>query len=734
MTHRQQDERIEMLRRQLLRSGAVLGSGAALGAGATGVGSASTGTATPSGAFARFYDFEDASSFADSRWTAYKTGGDANASLVTQDEPDAVDLAEGTRSLEFTETTGGGTAGIWGWQEGTTSWDGDWTLTGLFYTKNVDTSANWQGHRLVAAHPSDNSGGPPIKIGLGFRDGGGNVHEFQIGGDLFSDDEIEQKAAVDWTEGTWYRYEVVHTARQNQKDLYEGTLVEVGSGETYEAKTVGDSPPSDGTGRVAGVLVNGGGGRPLDMRHAYMGWKGTASQDPGQPGSGLDELLSDKQSIVDQIEGLAAVPLGEDEAANRVDQTARAILDDIESQKGDASDEERSQYEEALERMVAAEDTTKVATSKMVGENSQLSQVLDNGYSMIKSIALELIPVPGGIAKKVAGSVVRSLSRKADEMLQGMFARGLFEDGFLRRILDQVDDISEALSGTYDDWHRSSDESEEIVDTAKSEGQGLTESKVKNAGAGLAESLAGQSGLVDGIEELFFEYLYFGIDLPNVQIPTTDDLELPDFEVSYDVPDEELPPWLQGLVQDEVELSIDSGSVDLPDDEFLQTVDDLAELFESATGSDTAINAILEESMSDLEDQIGDLVEQADGLRDDVRQDIVDSINEGEDFARDAISSLSFAEELFSLAEQIGLALTALALLAAAVLAPTGIGAAGALTVVGFLTTAMTVLGVIKILIDFIQVLIGLGFLGFVEQVHADGVYSLAATDLGGAS
>lgn len=290
-------EHIRLHRRDLLRGGATLG---ALGVGLP-VGTGSVG-ATAADEYTFYDDFEDGTLGTDPGWTVYAPEGDFSAGVVDRSSPDG-----GSKALNVTETTGGGTNGIVGWKEAYRGWDGEWTLRGLFYTENAPLSTPFQGHRAGFYYDPDTSE-RPLMASLGFRDGDGNINPFAIGGELV--DTVETTYDPGWQEDTWYWYEVSHDGN----GTYTGRLWEDGTARPSEpnARSVGSAPGTEA--RVGTIEMNGARSRAFDMQHAFVGWTGSVSRTPGLLGRyyNLPESHPDVESgSTDQNLGLveSSLPL-----------------------------------------------------------------------------------------------------------------------------------------------------------------------------------------------------------------------------------------------------------------------------------------------------------------------------------------------------------------------------------------------------------------------------------------
>jgi hypothetical protein len=150
-----------------------------------------------------FYDgFEDGDYTSDPAWETYTVEGDVSATVSGRDTPDG-----GSNVLEISETRSGGSAGRIGWSEPQAGWDGEWTLSGLFYPTDIPLDEPFQGHR-VKPYMDPETMEMPLAISLGFRRPSGAPAEFLIGGDYV--DDVESMYDPGGAPDTWYRYEVAH--------------------------------------------------------------------------------------------------------------------------------------------------------------------------------------------------------------------------------------------------------------------------------------------------------------------------------------------------------------------------------------------------------------------------------------------------------------------------------------------------------------------------------------------
>jgi hypothetical protein len=471
-------------------------------------------------------------------------------------------------------------------------------------------------------------------------------------------------------------------------------------------------------------------GDPSDPNRISLDTSSPVTVRTGQVTDPLAGLVDAKQSKIDQIQNLAAVEMGDDAYAE-VDQRAQALLDDIDAAQSSASSSDLAQYREALERMVAAEDVTRVGTSTVVGDDSVFQTMLDNLYSLAAGIAIEaLSKVGGGIVRRVTNSIIDDVVRRFDD-LQGSFSGdGILPWGIVDDIAEKVDELSTRHFYTFKSIKQQTDDvmgdvAEGVVD------QGLSGAKDEAQNHGVFEELNQHTGIIDALEGLLFEAYYTYPDFPAVDIPRPDEIEVPDVEFYYDVPDEDLRYGLKHLVPDEIAVSLDTPDIDLPDvpglDQYLDLTEEVAD-FATVAGVNTTIDG----RMDALDASIGGLGEQADDTRGTVRQ-VSNDVMTGMDYlVRTFIRGLENAQSILSGLGNLAFGLMVIAVAGAAVAIATGVGTLGLLAAAGVLATASTVLGLIGLALDAFQVAVGAGFMAFLTGFHHTGTYALAETDLGG--
>jgi len=255
------DDPLTIGRRELLASSALAAVPVSAGAVA-----GRRGRRRPPDDYDFYDDWEDGDYATDPAWGVFLSEGDFDAAVVETETPDG-----GNHAIEVTETTGGGTSGVIGWDEGMGGWSGEWTLTGAFRTETVPLSTPFQTHG-VEAYRDPNSDRTPLRARLGFLDGNGGVVPFAIDGDLV--DSVEASYDPGWEENAWYNYEIRHDG----DGTYTGRLWKVGDERPSapNARSVGDPP--GGKERSAAIRINGARRRDFRIRHSHMGWRSGGRQ------------------------------------------------------------------------------------------------------------------------------------------------------------------------------------------------------------------------------------------------------------------------------------------------------------------------------------------------------------------------------------------------------------------------------------------------------------------------
>lgn len=440
---------------------------------------------------------------------------------------------------------------------------------------------------------------------------------------------------------------------------------------------------------------------------------------------GIDELLTEKDGLIDEIQGLAAEPfvLG---SAPEVDARAQQLVGAIDD---DAFDADTAQYEEALERMIAAEDVTRTATETVTGEGSVTRRNLRNLYGFAIGGLIELIDkVTGGVARRVANSIISSVARKTDDVARALKGRTRIPDEQLTQIQRRLNEKTTESYFTLKGFaNENPDETEEILEATGS----YSLNRIKDAGEGIVSSLEPDTSILDVINQLYFEAYYFEDDWPEVRIPQPEELRFPDVDVSYDVPDEELPSLLRQVVPDTVGFDLDTPDLPVPD-----AYDDAVSVLEAGIDAAGAggIDTEIDDSMAALDEKIGSLSTQDDDTRAAVREGATSGITGVADLTTGVLDVIEGLQDVLGELTEL-LEFAVIATVAAAVAAiVTGVGTLGLLGVAGTIASISGALSVIKVLLDGVQVVTGQAYLNALTVFHGTTVPAIAESDLGGVS
>lgn len=436
------------------------------------------------------------------------------------------------------------------------------------------------------------------------------------------------------------------------------------------------------------------------------------------------ELVQEKDSLIGEIQSLAGLTVGEDEARSSVDQRAATLLEDIRNDEFSASS---VQYNEALERMVSSEEITRAATETVTGDDSPMESNLENLFSLIKGVAVELLSTAtGGLLRSVVDSITRTTIGLFDDLLRSFSGRGVISDSTYRTVSGAIDSGTEQVYRQFRGWSRANpDQADEIAGNMR--GQGLA--AVADGATGLLQDLNDGRSVLSTIEELYFESYYHSPDWPDLEIPDPSQVELPDLEFTYDVPDEELPFPANQAVPDEISYSYGSPDIDLPAG--LEELTDAIEQAGDVAGSG-GINTTIDDQMDHLAENIGSLDRQDDGRRTEIAGGLTSGISGMSQVTETLIDLLEGLQGLLSEAsEWVGYA-SIVAVGAAVVTSATAIGPVVSLGAAGTLASAAGALGIAALAIDGLQIATGQSYLGYLTDIHAVGTVTVTESPLGG--
>lgn len=203
-----------------------------------------------------------------SGWTKYLDEGNFEATVVNgSDAPTG-----GAVRLQLSETTGGGTNGVLGWEQGQTGWDTVWTINGMFYTANIGDDSRYTTQRLLLYYSGDDKDSP-IMLRLGITGGDGNDVPFKLqGSGVDAGDDASHLPDGGWSEDTWYHYEIDHDGDGG----LSGRIWEDGADRPDGPLIQATTELSLDESRVAAFRINGPSSYRLDgeftIQHGYLKW------------------------------------------------------------------------------------------------------------------------------------------------------------------------------------------------------------------------------------------------------------------------------------------------------------------------------------------------------------------------------------------------------------------------------------------------------------------------------
>lgn len=458
--------------------------------------------------------------------------------------------------------------------------------------------------------------------------------------------------------------------------------------------------PDEGTGRVDDEIDV-----PTDVEDDY-----------------LRELIEEKQNTIGNIQSFAAKTIGDDEASSRVDKRAEELLDDIQNNEFEASGTE---YTEAVERMIATEDVTHAATDTVTGNGSPTQTNIENLFSLTKGLAVELLSgKAGGKIRDVANSIVSSVTRKFDDLLGSFSGRGIIPSSTADSVSHQLNRATTQSYFTLKGFaNENPDKTEDIVEAAEG-----SLSAVESTAGILLDELDENRGIIDNIERQYFYGYYFDSGWPEVNIPAPDKINLPELDISYDVPDEDLG-YLSRVIPDKIEYSYEPPSLDLPDE--LETLVEVLNEVEDLVGSG-GIGTTIDERIEDIDENLESLNPQDEDTRSAVSSGLsagISAMGEATEIIIDALENL---QSLLQGASDIAGYVAIAAALAGAVTAATGVGPLALLSAAAVLAKVSGVLSVIAVGVDGVQIGVGQDYLSNLTTIHQQGTYALAETRLGG--
>lgn len=457
----------------------------------------------------------------------------------------------------------------------------------------------------------------------------------------------------------------------------------------------------------------------LDMSQPVTIRSSDSSSSPDNP---LSSLVDQKSGLIEDIRAGAGTYFSEG-AVDDLDATAESLLGQIKEAATDADDETVSQLEEALERMIAAEDATLSATNGPKG----LVEDTVNGAINAAFIAVTegILPFKGGlgIKSKIIKAVIDFLGDAARKFVDFAGSIGRASRGNT----DEVASTIRTFQGRIDDLFTNNPKAVNVA--AKHAGKGLSSDGGGSYEGSLSDDVPDDAEgsvvdpvmdirreLIETANELVYQLYYTGVDFDDVKLPSLSDIEGEVNDLSVDLPNVPFVDWPE------------MPTVDLPEvAEFadVRSLDGELGSGDLVPGVDPAI----ESAMADLEDRVDARnVSQADPQdREFLRNvatgaiegtaDVAEAIN---DFVKDVVSLINDIEFLVGL----GIVVAGIATVLTA-----GLGSA----VLGVLVTAAFYLAAASAVLSLLQSVVGVGSLLAMGKTHELGANAIAqGVELGG--
>ena len=461
----------------------------------------------------------------------------------------------------------------------------------------------------------------------------------------------------------------------------------------------------------------------------------------------LQPEIQAKRATIANIRDTAAgfgLPYGE------VDQHAEVLLDEIadEDDCADTDDEEElEQFEEAVERMLAAEDITERATDAATEADGPLERIVDLLYEIAKGKVEQYIRrVAGGWVGKILDDITSQTFRALEDMLDSYANRGVIGHETFNAIKDHLNQVTiaayyaiEAINdGTHPGFDEDDEPWEEIVDHLHSEG------------ASGARAIADELGVTDAVEdgigddiptprdalaELLFRGYYDSPWLPELHVPAPEEIETPNVDVSLNLPNDYLPWGLGDLLPDVIEFDIDTPDIPLPEVPVFTDVHRVRDGLGVDPGLPAGVNNSIDNRMRNLELALGNLDAQSADAREHVRDVMTGGIDAVNDVATAVFDGMDWLSERIGwLADKAGsLATLTLALAGVALVTVTGLGVAIALAGAALKIIAFTAkLTAAQLFLSKLQAAVGAASALYYANLHHVGVIGIVEDDLGG--
>ena len=339
-----------------------------------------------------------------------------------------------------------------------------------------------------------------------------------------------------------------------------------------------------------------------------------------------------------------------------VDQQAEALLDDVIADEDDCADtddeEELEQFEEAIERMLAAEEVTERATVAATEPGGPIERIAELILEVAIKKATDYIKRKvDGMVRRFVNGVVNRLLEAADNVLDSYAGRGVINRNVFNEIQRYLNALSSASyfaieaidDGSHESFDPDDDPWDTIVDTAYDDG--ATAAKWAGDQLGITGAIEDAIGgeIPDPqafLEEILFTGYYDSPWVPELHVPAPSELEIPDINVHINLPTEYLPGWLVDpdipvldppSIPDEININVGTPDIPLPEVPVFTDVHEIRTSLGRDPGLPTGVNNSINARMHALESSLGTLDEQSAGSRNHVRSVFaggIDAVNE----------------------------------------------------------------------------------------------------------
>lgn len=439
-----------------------------------------------------------------------------------------------------------------------------------------------------------------------------------------------------------------------------------------------------------------------------------------------------------------------------VDQNAEALLDGEIADEDDCADaedeDELEQLEEALDRMIAAEEVTERSTAVATEPGGTLERIAGLLVEVAKAQGTKLIRrKAGGLTRRFVNGVVTRVVEGLNPLLDSYAGRGVIDENVFNTIQRRLNSIAIYTAATvravddgdHDYFDPEDNPWEKIIEEAFDGGA----TAAKQAGDGLGITDAIESRLEDvpgdasdpqtGLEQLLFRGYYESPWVSEIHVPAPSELEIPDVDVTVQLPTEFLPDWELPAIDDEITISMETPAIPLPDVPVFTDVHEVRTSLGTDPGEPSGVNTSIDDRMASLQLHLEDLQQQNATAREHVRDvfaggidaidDVADAIHENADWLG---SKVGWFEDTLS-------NMTAGLLIASGLLFVTIKGIPLAIKAAAVAVKAAVFgakLAAFQTLIDLFQASVGAGVTLYYANLHHVGVTGLVEDDLGGVS